>query len=66
MVRENAIDTNTSKSGKLECRTALVARELACYYVDIADPSEIRFSDKSQVTNIGSYNVHLLVERSQQ
>ena len=47
------LDSTTSKSGRPERRTALVARELARYRVDIAALSETRFADKGQLTEIG-------------
>ena len=43
-------------SGRPERRTALVARELARYRVDIAALSETHFPDKGQLTKIsGGY-----------
>ena len=47
------LDSITSKSGSPERRTALVARELARYRIDIAALSETRFPDKGQLTEIG-------------
>ena len=44
-------------SGRPERRTALIARELGRYQVDIAALSETRLSDKGQLTEIGGdYN----------
>ena len=45
------IDSN--KSERPERRTALIARELGRYQVDIAALSETRFSDKEHLTEIG-------------
>ena len=47
------LDSTTSMSGSPERRTALVARELARYRVDIAALSETCFPDKGQLTEIG-------------
>ena len=47
------LDSTTSTSGRPERRTALVARELARYRVDIAALSKTRFPDKGQLTEIG-------------
>ncbi|BHF66667.1 hypothetical protein SprV_0200968900 [Sparganum proliferum] len=42
------------RSNRPERRTALVARELACYRVDIAALSEIRFSEQGQLEEVGA------------
>ena len=47
------LDSTTSTSGRPERRTALGAKELARYRVDIAALSETRLSNKSKVTEIG-------------
>ncbi|KAL8597030.1 hypothetical protein ACOMHN_050128 [Nucella lapillus] len=41
------------KANRPERRTALVARELSRYKVDIAALSETRFADKGQLTETG-------------
>ncbi|XP_076047086.1 uncharacterized protein LOC143028608 [Oratosquilla oratoria] len=45
---------NNTKADRPERRTALVARELARYNVDIAALSETRFADKGQLTEASS------------
>ena len=47
------LDSTTSMSGRPERRTALEARELAHYRVNIAALSETYFPDKGQLTEIG-------------
>nr|VZI31082.1 unnamed protein product [Spirometra erinaceieuropaei] len=42
------------RSNRPERRTALVARELACYKVDIAALSETRFSEQGQLEEVGA------------
>ncbi|VDL85955.1 unnamed protein product [Schistocephalus solidus] len=42
------------RSNRLERRTALVTRELARYKVDIAAPSETRFSERVQLEEVGA------------
>ncbi|BHF76949.1 hypothetical protein SprV_0502005000 [Sparganum proliferum] len=42
------------RSNRPERRTALVARELARYKVDIAAPSETRFSEQGQLEEVGA------------
>ncbi|BHF68405.1 hypothetical protein SprV_0301143900 [Sparganum proliferum] len=42
------------RSNRLERRTALVARELARYKVDIATLSDTRFSDQGQLEEVGA------------
>nr|VZI25879.1 unnamed protein product [Spirometra erinaceieuropaei] len=42
------------RSNRPERRTALVARELACYKVDIAALSETRFSEQGQLDEVGA------------
>ncbi|BHF75263.1 hypothetical protein SprV_0501835900 [Sparganum proliferum] len=41
------------RSNRPEHRTALVARELACYKVDIASLGETRFSEQGQLEEVG-------------
>ena len=51
------LDSTTSIPGRPERGTALVARELTGYRVDIAAVSETRLSHKGQITEIGGrYN----------
>ncbi|BHF70261.1 hypothetical protein SprV_0301331100 [Sparganum proliferum] len=45
--------TDNPTSNRPERRTALVARELARYKVDIAAPSETRFSEQGQLEEVG-------------
>ncbi|VDL93294.1 unnamed protein product [Schistocephalus solidus] len=42
------------RSNRPKCRTALGARELARYKVDIATVSETRFSEQGQLEKVGS------------
>jgi exonuclease III len=49
----NILDNKNAE--RPERRTALVARELARYNVDIAALSETRFAEEGQFTEIGAY-----------
>nr|VZH94532.1 unnamed protein product [Spirometra erinaceieuropaei] len=51
--RDEALPDNP-RSNRPERRTALVARELACYKVDIAALSETRFSEQGQLEEVGA------------
>lgn len=44
---------DNTRAKRSERRTALVARELACYKVNITALSETRFTDKGQLTETG-------------
>nr|VZI49301.1 unnamed protein product [Spirometra erinaceieuropaei] len=46
--------SHNPRSNRPERRTALVARELACYKVDIAALSETRFSEQGQLEEVGA------------
>ncbi|VDL98753.1 unnamed protein product [Schistocephalus solidus] len=46
--------SDNHRSNRPERRTALVARELACYKVDIAALSETRFSEQGQLEEVGA------------
>nr|VZI34681.1 unnamed protein product [Spirometra erinaceieuropaei] len=48
------VSANNPRSSRPERRTALVARELARYKVDIAEFSETRFSKQGQLEEVGS------------
>ena len=58
---QTLLDLQTS--GKPERRTALVARELARYRVDIAALSETRLSGEDQLTEIGAGYTFFYLER---
>ncbi|BHF64397.1 hypothetical protein SprV_0200740000 [Sparganum proliferum] len=47
------------RSNRPEWRTALLARELARYKVDIAAPSETRFSEQGQLEEVGAGDTFL-------
>nr|VZI38526.1 unnamed protein product [Spirometra erinaceieuropaei] len=45
---------DTPRSNRPERRTTLVAREMACYKVDIAALNETRFSEQGQLEELGA------------
>ena len=58
------LDSTTSTSGRPERRSALVARELARYRVDITTLSDTRFPDKGQLIEIGGGYTFFWSDRS--